>query len=387
MCDAAAAPDTDARFRLMAEAAPVLIWLSNPDRVCTYFNAAWLEFTGRSLEEELAHDWVEDVHPEDRADCLATYGAAFRTRRPFRAEYRLRRRDGAYRWILDSGRPHYLPDGRFAGYISAGLDISERKEADLLLAQGYEELERRIAERTADLARANAELRREIAERERAVEALRRRSAELERSNAELAQFAYVASHELQEPLRAVAGCVQLLNRHCQDRLDERAQEYMRHAVEGATRMQALINDLLSYARVTSAARTLIPTDGGEVLRRALRNLETAVTEAAARVTHDDLPTVGADPTQLLQLFQNLVGNALKFRGPRPPEAHLAVEERAGEWRFSVRDNGIGIEPQYSERIFGVFQRLHKRTAYPGTGIGLALCKKIVERHGGRIWI
>jgi len=210
---------------------------------------------------------------------------------------------------------------------------------------------------------------------------------ELRRSNAELEQFAYVASHDLQEPLRGMAGMVQLLQQLYQGRLDERADELIGHAVDAAGRMQALINDLLAYSRVGRRGGAFTAADTGLALRAALDNLAVMVAETGAVITPGPLPSVTADFTQLVQLFQNLVGNALKFRGERAPEVAVSAEREAAGWRFAVRDNGLGIEPQYFERIFQVFQRLHTRREYPGTGIGLALCKKIVERHGGRLWV
>lgn len=224
-------------------------------------------------------------------------------------------------------------------------------------------------------------------QRKHAEERLKHTLAELARSNAELEQFAYVASHDLQEPLRGVVGMVQLLQQRYQEKLDTRADEFIAHAVDGATRMQALIHDLLAYSRVGTRGRSFEPTDCATVLQDTLANLAVAITESGAVVTHDALPTVIADATQMTQLFQNLLSNAIKFRGERPPEIHVGAEHREGEWLFSVRDNGIGIKPQYFERIYSVFQRLHTRREYPGTGIGLAICKKIVERHGGSIWV
>jgi signal transduction histidine kinase len=207
------------------------------------------------------------------------------------------------------------------------------------------------------------------------------------RSNTELEQFAYVASHDLQEPLRAVTGCVQLLQQRYQGQLDSRADVLITHIVDGAIRMQTLINDLLAYSRIDSRGWRLELVDCAAVLRDVLVNLEVAIKESGAAVTHGALPTVMADRLQLAQIFQNLLSNALKFRGEQPPDIHVGVEYRAGEWRFAVRDNGIGIESPYRERIFTIFQRLHTRREYPGTGIGLAICKKIVERRGGRIWV
>jgi PAS domain S-box-containing protein len=209
----------------------------------------------------------------------------------------------------------------------------------------------------------------------------------LQRSNQELEQFAYVASHDLQEPLRMVASYTELLSERYKGRLDERADKFIDYAVDGAKRMQGLINDLLEFSRVGSRAeaRELVPATAA--LTEALANLQFALRDSQGVVTHTELPMVWATGTQLVLLFQNLVGNALKFRGALAPTVHLSAEARAGEWLFCVRDNGIGIDPQFAERIFRVFQRLHERGKYPGSGIGLAICKKIVTRHGGRMWV
>jgi PAS domain S-box-containing protein len=228
---------------------------------------------------------------------------------------------------------------------------------------------------------------RDITERRRLEILADERITELARSNAELAQFGYVASHDLQEPLRAVAGCVQLLQKRYGGQLDARADEFIAHAVAGIRRMETLIKDLLAYSRLGSQAQPLVQTNCAVVLANALANLAVSVSESGAIVTHDALPMVEADPSQLVQIFQNLIGNAIKFRGTEPPAIHIGAQRSAGGWTLSVADNGIGLEPQYFARIFEVFQRLHTRKEYQGTGIGLAICKKIVERHGGRIWV
>jgi len=228
---------------------------------------------------------------------------------------------------------------------------------------------------------------RDISERRRTEEEIAANARDLARSNAELEQFAYVASHDLQEPLRMVASYTQLLAKRYGDRLDGDALEFIDYAVDGVTRMQALINDLLAYSRVGTRGGEPAPVPMADVLERVLRSLGPAVEEAGARITHDPLPVVQGDATQLSQLLQNLIGNAIKFRAGEAPRVHVGATFGEGEWVFSVQDNGIGIAPEFRERIFVIFQRLHSRGEYPGTGIGLSICRKIVERHGGRIWV
>lgn len=218
-------------------------------------------------------------------------------------------------------------------------------------------------------------------------EKVKERTLELTRSNTELEQFAYVASHDLQEPLRMVSSYLQLLERRYKDKLDNDALEFINFAVDGASRMQRMINDLLTYSRVGTRGKPFEPTDTESVIKQAKDNLKVAIDESGAVITYDPLPTVMADSSQLLQLSQNLIGNSIKFKGTEAPQINIAAAEKENEWLFSVRDNGIGIEPKDKEQIFEIFQRLHSREEYPGTGIGLAVCKKIVERHGGRIWV
>ena len=227
---------------------------------------------------------------------------------------------------------------------------------------------------------------RDITERTRAERVLAGKTAELERSNAELQQFAYVASHDLQEPLRMVANFTQLLADRYGNKLDQDAKDFIGYAVEGPTRMRTLIEDLLALSRVGTHGRHFAPVRFGEAASDAVANLELAIRESGALVSLDELPVATADSSQMVQLLQNLIGNGIKFRNKVPPLVHISAARTGNEWTFSVRDNGIGFDPQYAERIFAVFQRLHTRNEYPGTGIGLAICRKIVQRHHGRIW-
>jgi len=253
---------------------------------------------------------------------------------------------GAYIWI--KATPLFDSEGNIIGGIQSIRDISQRKsmEKELFI-----------------------------------------RTQELERSNSELEQFAYVASHDLQEPLRMVASFVQLLARRYKGKLDSDADEFINYAVDGARRMQMLINDILDYSRVGTRGKEFKPTDCEDILDKVLTSLRQAIEESGAVITHDTLPVIKADYSQINMLFQNLINNAIKFCGDKSPKIHIGVKQKEKEWQFNVSDNGIGIAPEFFERIFIIFQRLHTRDEYPGTGIGLAICKKIVERHGGRIWL
>jgi len=228
---------------------------------------------------------------------------------------------------------------------------------------------------------------RDVTEIKKAEEELMQLTEDLKRSNADLQQFAYAASHDLQEPLRVVAGFVKLLEKRYKDKLDEKADEFIEYTIDGVTTMQALIRDLLDYSQVGTKGKRFADSDCEKMIGRAVSNLKMAIEESGATITYDDLPHIMADSAQLVRLFQNLIGNAIKFRGSEKPKIHISARRQEHSWLFSVGDNGIGIGPESADRIFVVFQRLHARGEYPGTGIGLAVCKKIVERHGGRIWV
>jgi signal transduction histidine kinase len=266
------------------------------------------------------------------------------------------------------------------GDLSHEIDMSDAPEEIRILAEQIDRMRLRILEEYAGA----------VTAQNAAVEAqqmVEEQAEDLRRSNAELEQFAYVASHDLQEPLRKVASFCQLLERRYKGQLDERGEQYIEFAVDGAKRMQQLINDLLAFSRVGRLTSDFTDVDLSAALAQALVQIEVVVSEAGAQVTSDPLPTVQGENTLLVQLFQNLIGNGVKFSGGRTPRIHIGVRSDGDEWEFCCADNGIGIEPQYQDKIFVIFQRLHGRDVYGGTGIGLAMCKKIVEYHGGRMWL
>jgi light-regulated signal transduction histidine kinase (bacteriophytochrome) len=296
-------------------------------------------------------------------------------------------KDGRRVWMSWTHRAIVDDQNRVAEVLSLGNDISAQKQAEDQLRRARDELQCAVEERTAALTAINTALQEEVGERAATEKALARKAEELARSNGDLEQFAYAASHDLHEPLRNVSSCVQLLrNRYGKD-LTPEANQLMKLAEDSTDRMKNLINGLLRYSRVGTRGNPFEPRDCEQVLKDTLSDLRQAIEDSAATVTHDPLPTVLVDGTQLAQVFQNLIGNALKFCVAKPPQIHISAKRDAEEWIFSVKDNGIGIEAEYTDKIFAVFKRLHGDSTYPGTGIGLAITKKIVERHGGRIWV
>lgn len=329
------------QFRVMADHAPVLVWIAGPDRRATWFNQPWLEFAGRSLEDELTHDPADSEHPEDHERFARVYSEAFAERKPFTIEYRLRRRDGEYRWMLSKGAPLYDVRHEFSGFIGSCTDITDQK----------------------------------------AVE------GELLRANDDLSQFAYAASHDLQEPLRMIASYSQLLVSGYREGPNEEADMCVGFITEGTRRMSELLTDLLAYTGVggyEAQAEELV--DLNATFANATANLQTAIEESGAVVTSETLPRVNGHAAHFAQLMQNLIGNAIKYRAQEPLMVRLSAQRQGAEWQVTVADNGIGIEPQYQEKIFGVFKRLHGKEI-SGTGIGLAICQRVVERYGGRIWV
>lgn len=338
--------ESETKFKSLAEKSMVGIYMLQEGMI-TYANPRLAEIYGYELDEIIGLKWKELIYPPD----LPLVAENIRKRETgeldaVHYEFRGLKKNGSLLHV-DTYGTSVMYGGRLMA-IGTQLDITDRKRA-----------EQELATRTAELAR----------------------------SNAELEQFAYLASHDLQEPLRMVASFTELLARRYTGKLDSDADEFITFAVDGANRMKQLINDLLAYSRVGTKAKPFAPTDCRDVLDRALSNLSMAIQEHGATVKAGRLPTVAADAVQLTQLFQNLIANAVKFHGPEPPLIEFTAEQHNEEWVFSVRDNGIGIDSQFFERIFAVFQRLHRKQEYPGTGIGLAICRKIVERHGGRIWV
>ena len=328
-----------------------------------------------------ARDWQQTVEGWTAADPAANVGAVDRERAQFDA---LQAALGQLRGDLDQARAAARDRLSAAGTM---LTVFLAAVAVLFVAL-YLGFHRTVVRPlTADL---DAKRRRsvdEVSELNRAHELLDKRTRELERSNANLEQFAYIASHDLQEPLRKVTSFCQLLQRRYQGRLDERGEQYIGYAVDGAKRMQVLINDLLAFSQVGRDPGEPEVVDTEALLTTAIANLESAIEYSGATVSYGELPKVRGEASLLTAVFQNLTGNALKFRGEDPPQVRVEAVRDGDVWLFSVTDKGIGIEVEHAERVFVIFQRLHTRSAYPGTGIGLAMCRKIIEYHGGRIWL
>lgn len=322
--------------------------VSLPDMPTVYCNAAFEKITGYTREEVLGRN-CRFLQGKDRDQPgLLLIREALRDGTEARAELRNYKKDGTLFWNEFYLAPVKDAQGIVTHFIGVQNDITQRKEQEAALAE---------------------------------------KTNELARSNAELQQFAYVASHDLQEPLRMVASYTQLLRKRYGGKLDKDADEFIGFAVDGATRMKRLIHDLLEYSRVGSESKPFELTDCEMVFQHVMSNLSSSIHEHHADITHDALPRIQAFRTLLTQVFQNLIGNALKFHGDSKPKIHIGAKPLPDGWEFSVRDNGIGIPPDQLNRIFLIFQRLHSREEYPGTGIGLAICKRIVEQHGGEIWV
>jgi PAS domain S-box-containing protein len=322
-----------------------LVTISKEGKV-TDVNKATEDVTGCTREELIDTDFSDYFTQPEEA--RAGYQKVFTEGLVKDYPLAIRHKSGRITDVLYNATVYLNPKGEVEGAFAAARDVTERKAMENEIKQAMEKLQQ---------------------------------------SNSELEQFAYVASHDLQEPLRMVASYVQLLERRYKGKLDTDADEFIGYAVDGANRMRGLIDDLLTYSRVSRLGKPFAPVDVESTLDIALLNLQASIADNGAVVTHDKLPTVVADGGQLVQLFQNLIGNAIKFHGKEPPRVHVSARVEQTEYLFSIKDNGIGIAPEYFDRLFKIFQRLHTREEYSGSGIGLAICKRIVERHGGRIWI
>ncbi len=329
------------RFHFMAESMPQKIFTARPNGDIDYFNRQWTLFTGLPFEQIKNWGWTQFVHPDDLEENLRAWRQSIASGEPFIFEHRFRRADGEYRWHLSRAQAMRDADGNISMWIASNTDIHEQKEKE----------------------------------------------EELQRANDDLQQFAYSASHDLQEPIRNVAVYSELVAKRYHSVLDADGQQFLGFLQEGGRRLATLINDLLTYTRAGVEQVNEKPVAASEVLKHALSSLAEAIRESDARVTWDALPEVYMAESHLQQVFQNLIGNALKYRSDAAPQIHVSANVRGTAWCFSVQDNGIGIDPKYKEKIFGVFKRLHHDQKYTGTGIGLAICQRVVERYGGRIWV
>lgn len=359
---------SEIRFRMLVDAAPTAMIMIGRDGRIVLVNRECERLFGYS-RDELLGALIEMIVPErSRARHPAlreSYQQDPETRRMGAGrDLTAVRKDGSEFPVEIGLNPIRTDQGDFV--LSVVVDLTERKRHEDEKQRLNEILECRVQERTIELEHSNAAL---------------------ERSNMELQQFAYIASHDLQSPLRSIAGFTQLLQRRTHGKFDEQAESWLKLIVDATGRMQALISDLLQYSRIETRAEPFEPISMNAAFHDAVGFLEAAIGDSAAKVTADELPTVIGDRMRLVQLFQNLIGNGIKYRGKETPRVHVSVERCDDEWIFSVRDHGIGIDPKHHERIFEIFKRLHTQQQYPGTGIGLAVCRRVVQRHGGRIWV
>jgi PAS domain S-box-containing protein len=358
-----------ARYRSLVEGIPAVTFMASMDEDASelYVSPQIEALLGFSAKEWLENPilWYTQLHPDDQERWHDEFAKTVSTGARFQSVYRFVARDGRVVWVQGEAQVVRDDDGRPLFLQGVAFDITGMKEAEQELKRVNATLEQRVAERTA------------VAEA---------RSAELARSNKALEEFTYVVTHDLKAPLRTMTSYIQKLAERYAGQLDEKGADYVARAVNAAAQMWILISDLLIYSRVRTQAREPVRVACAEAFATARANLQAAIDEVGASVVAGELPTVLADRTQLVQVFQNLIGNALKFHGDGPSEVRVSARRQDTEWLIEVADNGIGFEPEYSERIFGLGERLHNASKYPGHGIGLATCEKIVQRHGGRIW-
>jgi PAS domain S-box-containing protein len=350
--------ETEARFQMMADTAPVMIWMSGVDKLCNFFNKGWLAFTGRTMAQELGNGWVEGVHPEDLARCIYIHTSSFDARSPFVMEYRLRRFDGEYRWVLDTGMPRFAGDGSFAGFIGSSIDISECKQTKLALQQQAEEL---TCLNTI----------------------LTQTTAMLQKRNQELDQFAYVASHDLKAPLRAIANLSQWLEEDLTGQLSPENQHQLELLRGRVHRMESLINGLLEYSRIGRNHTDLSLVNVGDLLQEVIDSLAAPLSFKIEIAS--EMPTLITKRISLQQVFTNLIENAIKHHSRLDGEVKVSVQDQGRYYEFTVADDGPGISEEYHHKVFTIFQTLEARDRKEGVGIGLAIVKKIIETDGGTI--
>jgi PAS domain S-box-containing protein len=370
----------EAKFRFLTESLPQIVWTCKPDGWMEYFNQRWFDYTGSTMEQSQGWGWGSVVHPDDVQHCIRTWNDALESGKTYEIEFRFRRAsDGSYRWHLGRGVPFRDAHGAIVKWLGTATDIDDLKAEESKNRVLRLKLEDRVRQRTAALESTNHDL--------------KVSSARLERSNQELLEFASVASHDLQEPLRKVQTFGDRLKTLSGGKLDEQGRDYLNRMLNATGRMQALIQDLLAFSRVGSRPRSFVAVDLALVTREVLSDLEIRIAETGANIEVSDLPTIDADPILIRQLLQNLIGNSLKFhKQGQAPVVRVSCAARsdsppnsANMWAISVADQGIGFEEKYLDRIFTMFQRLHGRNEFEGTGVGLAICRKIAWSHGGDI--
>ena len=336
-----AVTESEERLRFMAESMPQKIFTAKPSGEVDYFNRQWTTFTGLSFDQIKDWGWKQFIHPEDVEENVRTWKHSLDTGEPFEFVHRFRRADGAYRWHLSRAHAMRDADGKISMWIGSNTDIHKEKQTE----------------------------------------------EELRRVNEDLNLFAFAASHDLQEPLRMITSYSQLLVREHRGALNEDAEKLVGYIGEGTKRMRELLSDLLAYTALSAEQEVSADLiDLNAVLKKVLENLKPAIRDSGASIRVNSLPRVRGAEVHFVQIFQNLIGNAIKYRGAAPPAINVSAGMLNGEWRFEISDNGMGIAPEYHEKIFGIFKRLHGKKI-PGTGVGLAICKRVVERQGGRIWV
>ncbi len=340
--------ESEERFRSMADSAPLMIWMSDGRGHRNFFNQGWLEYTGRTIDQEMQDGWIEGLHIKDRRVYFDSSHEAFRKYQKLTVEYRLMRANGEYGWIFEQAVPRFFQEGTFAGYIGTCIDVTERKTAE---------------------------------------SELQTKTEELTHANKELEELAYVISHDLQASLRKVGEAADFLTKNYKNQLDPQASGPIDLIVGNIHKIRQLLNDLLMYSRVKRGALSLEEVDFEGLFDEVVRRLETEVLKSNVTITHHPLPVLSANKIQMSELLQNLIGIAIKFADKKEPKVHLRAEHRSGEWLFAVHNNGLGVKPEMLEKIFSVAKKLVETEDYTGTGIGLVICRKIAERHGGRMWV